>query len=159
MSNIKTSTNISTSNIQIMYRSFKTLSSLILFVCLYAAGIAQKISVSYADDTKANFSGNVFLYLSKDNRDPKDGGVGFETFPCFRVAVKNIKPGQPVLFDDAAVSYPVPLSDIERGEYYVQAVWDKNLGGRSISNSAGNIYKRSIKIKIIKKRDEHFNLI
>lgn len=143
-----------------MDRPVKIFSSLILFVILCASAVAQKISVRFAaGDAKANFSGNVFLYLSKDNRDPKDGGVGIESFPCFRVAVKNIKQGQPILFNDAAVAYPVPLSDIERGEYYIQAVWDKNLGGRSIGNSAGNIYNRSVKIKITKNRDEHFNLL
>jgi S-formylglutathione hydrolase FrmB len=143
-----------------MYRSFKTLSSLLLFVILYGSAAAQKISVRYAaGDGKANFSGNVFLYLSKDDKDPKDGGVGIVSFPCFRVTVKNIKPNQPVLFDDAAISYPVPLSDIERGEYYIQAVWDKNLGGRAISNSPGNIYNKSVKVKITKNRNEQFNLL
>src|SRR5215468_11619761 len=89
------------------------------FAFAYSQAVAQKFNVRYTSATQSNFSGNVFLYFSKDNRNPKEGGVGVESFPCYRKAVKNIKPNQPVLFDDGAVSYPVPLSDIERGEYYV----------------------------------------
>lgn len=50
------------------------------------------------------------------------------TLCCFAIDVNQIKPNTTVLFDDKAISYPVNLSDIERGEYYVQAVWDRNLG-------------------------------
>jgi S-formylglutathione hydrolase FrmB len=62
------------------------------------------------------------------------------------------------VFDDAVVSYPVPLSDIERGEYYVQAVWDNNSGGRAISGTPGNLYNTTIKVKLTKDRNEVFNI-
>ena len=52
--------------------------------------------------------------------------VGVHSFPCFSIDVNNVKPGQKVVFDDAAVFYPTALSDIERGTYYAQVVWDKN---------------------------------
>jgi S-formylglutathione hydrolase FrmB len=97
-----------------------------------------------------NFSGKVLLYMSKETKVPKDQMVGAEKFPCFAIDVKNIKPGGKVVFDDAAISYPVALSDIERGEYYVQAVWDRNLGGRAISNSPGNMYNEPVRVKIAK---------
>jgi hypothetical protein len=44
--------------------------------------------------------------------------------PCGRC--KNVQPGKAILFDDNAISYPAILSDMERSEYYVQAVWDRN---------------------------------
>jgi len=64
--------------------------------------------------------------------------AGLEVFPCFSIEVRDVKPGTSVVFDDRASAYPVKMSDIERGEYYVQAVWDRNLGGRAIATSPGN---------------------
>ncbi|MEP7251726.1 MAG: alpha/beta hydrolase-fold protein [Ginsengibacter sp.] len=129
---------------------------LLLIFCIPA--MAQKFQVRYASGSQKNFSGNVFLYLSKENRDPKDGSVGADYFPCYRIAVKNVKPNQPVVFDDAAISFPMPLSGIERGEYYVQAVWDNNLGGRAIGDSPGNFYNKTAKVKFINGSKEIFNL-
>src|SRR4030095_16435758 len=98
----------------------------------------QKFSVSYSKTVYDKlFSGKVFLFLNKENREPKSGPVGIESFPCFAIEVKNVKPGQAVIFDDKATSYPAALSDLERNEYYVQAVWDRNLGGRAVSGSPG----------------------
>jgi S-formylglutathione hydrolase FrmB len=125
--------------------------TLLLLISICTEPIAQKIKTSYlSSNPKESFTGNVYLYLSKSNKNPKDGSIGVESFPCYRIAVKNIKPKQAVVFDDAAVSYPVKLSDIERGDYYVQAVWDKNLGGRAIGKSPGNLYNTSNKVTFTK---------
>ncbi len=105
-----------------------------------------------------SFSGKVLLYLSKDARSPKDEMVGVHQFPCFSITVNNVKPNDKVVFDDKAISYPVALSDIERGQYYAQVVWDKNLGGRSIGESPGNIYSDAVRINITKDRDKVFNI-
>ena len=124
-----------------MNTNLKIASSLLLPFLIWSSAIGQKFTISYTPaSSHENFSGKVFLYLSKENKNPKDGMIGVEKFPCYAISVKNIKPNEKVLFDDAAVSYPVALSDIERGEYNVQAVWDKNSGGRSIGNSPGNMY-------------------
>ena len=121
---------------------------------------SQKFSVSFSPAaSKENFSGKVFLYLSKDNKTPKDAMVGVEKFPCFSIAVKGVKPGQQVVFNDASVSYPTPLSDIERGEYFVQAVWDNNAGGRSIATSAGNFFNQPVKISIGKNSGKVFDIV
>ena len=120
---------------------------------------AQKISVRYKSDTQKSFSGNVYLYLSKENKSPKDGRVGIDAFPCFRIAVKDIKPNEAVLFDDAAISYPVPLTDIERGTYYAQIVWDNNLGGRAIAGSPGNIYNKVVQVIFSKDRNDFFDIV
>src|SRR6266536_5112604 len=112
---------------------------------------SQKFAVSYsATAYDKPFTGKVFLYLSKDNRDPKSGSVGIEPFPCFAIDVKNVKPGQSVLFDDKAISFPATISNLERNEYYVQVVWDRDLGGRAISESPGNIYAKPVKVKLTK---------
>lgn len=85
--------------------------------------------------------------------------IGVEKFPCFAIDVKNIKPGYKVVFDDAATYYPVPLSNIERGQYNAHVVWDKNEGGRSISSSPGNIYSEPVKIIFSKNRNQSFNIV
>jgi len=62
------------------------------------------------------------------------------------------------MLNDDAVSYPVTLSNIERGAYYVQAVWDNNSGGRQISLTPGNIYNHTIKVNLTLNRDQVFSI-
>lgn len=127
--------------------------------CLCAAAFGQKFQVSYPAATlSAPFSGKVILYLSKENRNPKNGFAGLDFFPCFSIEVRDVKPGTAVVFDDRATAYPVKLSDIERGEYYVQAVWDRNLGGRAIATSPGNLYSRPQKVNFTKDINASFPL-
>jgi hypothetical protein len=132
-----------------------------LLLCLLAgtAG-AQQLKISYTTGAdKSAFSGKVFLYLSKDNRNPKDGEVGVSFFPCFATDVKNIQAGTVITIDDKALSYPVPLSDIERGTYFVQAVWDRNLGGRSIAKSPGNMFSKPIQVMLTKDYKKSFTIV
>jgi len=137
----------------------KIFFSILLFAAFTNLATAQQFKVSYADSIyNKPFTGKVLLYLSKDNREPKSGSAGEEIFPCFSVYVKNVKPGESVVFDDKAVSYPTQLSDIERGEYYVQAVWDRNLGGRSIAESPGNLYSATQKVNVTKNYNKIFKL-
>jgi len=125
----------------------------IVFALCYGC-CAQKFKVSYKSNIfDKPFTGEVLLYLSKKSKTPKDGRPGLNEFPCFRIHVENIRPGEPVSFDDRAVSFPVPLSKIERGDYYVQVVWDRNLGERSIGGGAGNLYSLPQKFSINRKSD------
>lgn len=134
-------------------------SAAILCSLCIAAASAQQIKVSYSSqNTAERFSGNVFLYLSKENHEPRSGYVGLTSFPVYRIQVKNIKPGEVVTFNDAAVSYPVKLSDLERGEYYAQAVWDKNTGEHNIAETVGNMYSKPSKFSFSKKTDAAFSL-
>ena len=121
---------------------------LLLFVSAWiiSSCYSQKFSVSYSEAVfNKPFSGKVYLYLSKTKRNPREGMVILENFPCFALDVKDLQPGKNILFDDRAISYPVKLSDLERGEYYIQAVWDRNLGGRAIWSSPGNMYSSAKK--------------
>src|SRR5450432_2266995 len=107
----------------------------------------------------AGFSGKVFLYLSKESADPKDEMVGVYSFPCFSITVKDVKPGQNVLFDDAATFFPTVLSDIERGTYHAQVVWDRNEGGRSIGRSPGNMYNKAVLVNFTKNISQSFHIV
>jgi S-formylglutathione hydrolase FrmB len=131
-----------------MIRKLSVLSlSFLILQCVHS----QQFKVSYTANTfEGPFSGKVFLYLSKDNKEPRTGNVGIEFFPSMSIDVNNVKPGVMVVFDDKASSFPVKLSEIERGEYYAQIVWDRNLGGRAISQSPGNMFSKSEKITLTK---------
>lgn len=136
--------------------NFRLKFSLFVFI-LSVSTQAQQIKVSFSEKAfDGVFSGKVFLYLSKDGKTPKDLVVGIPALSCFAIAVTNIKPNATVVFDDTATSYPVKLSDLERGEYYVQAVWDRNMGGRNIGNSPGNLYSEPIKINLTKNTKANF---
>lgn len=122
---------------------------LIFVLCLFVASqgstLAQQFSVTYKPSAfPGPFTGNVILYFSQKNETPKD----HNRWPCYRMYVRNVMPDQQVVFTDAALSYPNLLSRIPRGDYFVQAVWDRDLGGRVIGQSAGNMYNPSRKITI-----------
>ncbi len=138
----------------------KLLGCILLLSILCSIGFGQKIKASFSPAVLDEFfTGKVIAYLSKENKSPKSGRVGFEYFPCFSIFVKNIAPNQTIVFDDNAVSYPARLSDIERGEYYLQIVWDRNLGGRSIAESPGNLFNAAQSIRITKDRNTVFNVV
>jgi hypothetical protein len=132
----------------------------LLLVCLVcSSSFAQRFKVSYsADILNEPFTGKVFLFLSKIHRNPKDAQIGLELLPCYAVQAKGVKPGDTVTFDDQAISFPVQLSDLERGEYSVQAIWDRNLGGRSITSSPGNLYSQSLEATLTKNTKEVFKI-
>jgi len=133
--------------------------SFLLLSLFFTDSFGQEFKVSYSSSVfDKPFTGHVIAYMSKENREPKDGYVGSEIFPCFSVFVRNVQPGQAVTIDDNAVSYPTSLSDIERGEYYVQIVWDRNLGGRAIASSPGNLYNLSEKIRLTKDTTKVFTI-
>ena len=132
-----------------MKQNLSKLLVAIFFILLNQFAGAQQFSISYPDTIfKGPFTGKVLIFLSKDTKEPKESDFMIRLSPFFSMDVKNIRPGQKILLDDKATSYPVILSEIERGEYYVQAVWDRNLGGRAIGKSPGNLYSISKKIII-----------
>ena len=138
----------------------KIILSILLATLFFLNGFSQKIRASYSSAIfNESFTGNVVAYLSKENKSPKNGSVGFEYFPCYTVHVKNVKPGESITIDDNAISYPCLLSDMERGVYYIQIVWDRNLVGRSLANSPGNLFNSSEIIHITKDTKTVFNIV
>lgn len=71
-----------------MYKKI-ALPAMVAVCCLRAR--SQKIITSFTPAASAtNFSGKVFLYLSKDAKSPKDERKGVDKFPCFAITVKWI---------------------------------------------------------------------
>jgi enterochelin esterase-like enzyme len=133
---------------------------LLLAAIAWKNGDCQQFRVSYpAAAFGQPFSGKVILYLNKENKNPKDAMADLESFPCVSVDVHDVRPGAVVVFDDRAIAYPVKLSDMERGEYFVQAVWDRNLGGRAIAESPGNLYSQPVKVNFTKEANKTFTLV
>lgn len=138
----------------------KQLYLFFLLIMIQGFAHAQQFKISFSPGAfNKPFNGKVILYLNKENKKPKDAAADIEPFPCFSVDVKNVQAGSAILIDDKAHAYPVKLSDIERGGYYVQAVWDRNLGGRAISASPGNIYSKTVKVLLTKDISKTFNLL
>ena len=139
----------------------KTLTCFLCFTVFLGWDVtAQKFLVSYSSAAyNKEFNGKVLLYLHKENHHPKDASADLESFPCFSIAVRHVQPGDVVVFDDKAMAYPVALSDLERGDYYVQAVWDRNLGGRAISESPGNLYSVPVRVSLKKDTGARFALV
>jgi len=134
--------------------------ALSLLAGLALPALSQTFSVSYSPAVLSKpFTGKILLFLDKENKSPKDGAVGIVSFPCFAVDVLNLQPGAAVTINDKAASYPVKLSDIERGDYYVQAVWDRNLGGRGIGQTPGNIYSKTVRLSLTKDISKSFKLV
>jgi hypothetical protein len=137
----------------------RTLLLTISLMMLAGSTFSQRFSVSYSNSIlKEPFSGHVIVYLSKENNTPKAGRPGLDRFPCFKLYVKDVQPGAAINFNDHAASFPVPLTEIERGDYYVQVVYDRNLGGRSIAGSPGNLYSLPVKVKIDKKQNKVYHI-
>jgi len=133
---------------------------LILLLLINLVTQAQIINATYSQNAfKGDFSGKVILYLAKENKRPKELSYGMPLFSCFSISVKNIKPNSTVVFNDSAMAYPVKLSDIERGEYYAQIVWDRNTGGRNIGTSPDNMYNKTVKINLTKNFNQTFSIV
>ncbi|MGY0040911.1 hypothetical protein [Pedobacter sp. NJ-S-72] len=138
----------------------KITTILFLTFSVSLSSFAQQFKVAYSPvSLNKSFSGKVFLYLSKKNTEPLTASIGVELLTCFAVDVKGIKPGENIVIDDKATAYPVVPSDIERGDYYIQAVWDLNLGGRAIAASPGNVFSKPQKISINKDRNQSFSIL
>ncbi len=88
------------------------------------------------------------VYLSKNEPQPMFGPNWFHPEPIYS-AKAVVKAGQPIVVDNGnAVGFPGALAKLQPGEYTVQAVVDRNLGGRAIAESAGNYHSFPVKLTL-----------
>lgn len=117
---------------------------------------AQQFNVRYSSSAFSGpFTGHVILYLSKENKQPKDELYN----PVYGKIVKGVKPDETVIFDDDTQSHPTPLSKLEQGSYYVQALWDRDLGGRNIGTSPGNLYSKTVQVNFAEDKTQVIKLV
>ena len=119
-----------------------------------------RFSVQYpASAFPGPFSGRVVVYLSQGGPEPRFGPDWFNPQPEYSATFTNIAPGAPMVLDNAnTVGFPGRLSAIPLGEYQIQAVIDRDLGGRSIGSSPGNLYSAVRDVKIDPSSDSKITL-
>ncbi len=105
--------------------------------------------VSYSKDAFAGpFTGRVIVYVSAFDNNPRMGPDWMRPQPMFSKFFKSAMPGKEMIIADDCAFFPGPPSTLQPGEYFVQAVVDRNLGGRAIGSSFGNIYCESRRITV-----------
>ena len=81
------------------------------------------------------FSGKVILYLNKENRNPKEAMADLESFPCFSMDVRDVKPGGLVVFDDRA-AFTLNCDQVVAAPPFVETKFIKELKAASALLSA-----------------------
>jgi hypothetical protein len=118
---------------------------------------AQQFAVSFSCDTcRAAFTGEVVVYTSKTEKEPRLNNNWTQAEPLLRARVRGLKPGDTFIIDDKnCAAYPVPPSGWERGAYFVQAVFDRNdRGERPMGNSEGNHFSKSRQVVFDQKTEK-----
>lgn len=112
----------------------------------YATDDAKPLifEVSFPKETLAEpFSGRVVVFLAKPGGrgEPRNGPNWFSPQPMFAADFANIAPGTPMRIDTStSIAFPPRPETPASGTWQVQAVIDRNLGGRTIGGSPGNLY-------------------
>ncbi len=131
-----------------MHSTTLPLLSLALVACAHAGPV--RVTAEFPTSAlNAPFSGRVVAYFTQGTDEPRFGPNWFRPEPCFSAMFKNVKPSQWVTLDDSnTVGYPGLPSTIKPGQYKLQVVFDRNLGGRSIGASPGNLYSEPVAVTV-----------
>jgi S-formylglutathione hydrolase FrmB len=115
-----------------------------VLVALSALRVSAKVNITFPVEALATpFSGRVVVFFGPANGEPRFGPDWFSPSPMLGQDVKGAKPGVQFTVDsDKAITFPREFSTAKAGTYQVQAVLDRNLGGRTVGNSPGNLYSK-----------------
>jgi len=137
------------------HHNARTATFLLAAVTLYgaqaAASAAEPLRFEVTIDRSIRekpFTGRVLVLLSEPGSQPRFGPGWFNPKPFFAVDVKSLKPGDTVVFDDRAISFPAPLSKTPAGKYAAQAVADLDPTSHEIGNHPGNGYSQPVEIEV-----------
>lgn len=120
-----------------------------VLLCAWAGANAFDFTVTYPRELFPNkITGRVVVYISAQRMEPRFGPSWFNPQPMYSVLVKDAKPGEPIKISSQTLGFPGKLSQLTPGEYTVQAVIDRNLGGRSIGESPGNLYSEPVRMQL-----------
>jgi len=88
------------------------------------------------------YSGRVYIVLikGKTGEPRKQMGNWFGTTQVLAFDAANVTPGTPIDIGAAAVSWPKPLSELEPGDYRVQAVVRRSLDCPDAGHGPGDLY-------------------
>jgi hypothetical protein len=94
------------------------------------------------------FTGRVLVLLGEPGTQPRFGPGWFNPKPFFAVDVKDVKPDQPILMDDGAISFPAAMSKTPAGKYVAQAVVDLDPTSHEIGNHPGNAFSKPVTFEV-----------
>lgn len=105
------------------------------------------------------FTGRVVVYLGKRG-EPRFGPNWFDPQPTYSASFVAVRGGDAMIVESGnSVGFPGPLSALEPGRYRVQAVIDRNLGGRAIGTSPGNIYSKAVDVELDPGKDRVVDIV
>lgn len=97
----------------------------------------------------------VLLFLSPSASDePRKALIAINPFPVFAKIVENLSPGEPVIFvptdfqEPDAMAFSKPMTLIEPGVYYAQALFDIDQTVGSYADGPENLYSNVRKVRI-----------
>jgi hypothetical protein len=129
--------------------SFRLASSLLLLTPATVAAQSRPLEFRLTFDRSVSaqpFTGRVYVMLFKqDAKELRSGPNWFATDPFFAKDVKDWQPGQPLVLDAKALSFPVTMDKVPKVIYSIQAVMDFDRGERSFSTAEGNGYSRTLR--------------
>lgn len=102
----------------------------------------SRVSVTLADSVaKTDVTGRLLVFFSKRaTPPPRRGPNWFSPEPFFGMNVEQLQPGAAVVVDDSVGGFPVELSKIPPGRYFVQAVLDQDFYFANHNDGPGNFY-------------------
>ena len=103
-----------------------------------------QFTVTYDAAITDLFSGRVYVMLGSGKIEPRFGPDWFNTQPFFAMDVQEWKPNTPLVFNDSALSFPGPISELNDGRYGIQAVMRRSLGSPSVGKGPGTAYSKII---------------
>lgn len=116
---------------------------------LLSCALAVRFEVTFpAGVIETEFTGKCVVYLSTGRSEPRFGPNWFNPQPMYSKEFEKIAPGDAMVIDNSSVGFPGNLDKLPHGEYTVQAVIDRNLGGREIGTSPGNVYSKPQRLTI-----------
>lgn len=108
-----------------------------------------EFGISFPKETMAEpFTGRVIIFLSKYASEPRYCDRYIDRAAFIGADFSRIPPGQCMwIADTNAVAYPVLPSEMERGQYFVQAVLDLGLSALRPGRSPGNLYSDPVAVR------------
>ena len=129
--------------------------SLLSLVLAIPAFAQTSLLVTFADSVRAEpATGRLVVYLIAPDAGlgrgakPADGPFFEQPQPMFGVDVRDARPGEPMLVDDTAASFPGPLSLLAPGTYRAQAVLDMHRLDSSWRREPGNLYSEVVEFTV-----------
>ncbi len=142
--------------------------SFVLWVAAAPASIAQssrfEVSITTAAASQP-VTGRLVLLISKTAQPEPRLALSLRGPVVVGLDLEQVRPDQPVIVDDAAIAYPVKLSAIPPGDYFVQAVVNvydqvRRADGKTVwlpmndgtieffTAAAGNLYSDVVPVRI-----------